>query len=259
MRYLLNFLKQAKAIIIKCIKQFLPIDNKIYLSTYQYFNLPNKSQLFIHFISFLFCYIAFAFAFLPCRLKTKGLRAKVLFGIFKLTEHFSVFSDQFFFLIIMFNLVNVQDVQPVHFICEQNLNFYLSKSNGKRWVKITLVSSSLNDIDQAVKLLRYGILKIMDWFFYRESIVIYSSIVSVTFNNLASLLSEYLEYSTSGSLNKLTVIRSPFVYKKTREQFGFITHKVSILFQCSQFEQELIVMWLNQVKFPVEIKITLVT
>lgn len=59
------------------------------------------------------------------------------------------------------------------------------------------------------------------------------------------------------SSSVLTVLRSPFVYKKTREQFAFQHHCYGVKLQCSRGVAELLVHLLSQLQFPCELKINL--
>jgi ribosomal protein S10 len=54
---------------------------------------------------------------------------------------------------------------------------------------------------------------------------------------------------------KFTVIRSPFVFKKTREQFGLTKHGITLKFNLNGHEQNLLIHYLSLLRLPCECKI----
>ena len=59
------------------------------------------------------------------------------------------------------------------------------------------------------------------------------------------------------SKKRHTVIRSAFVYKKTREQFGLQKHTYRLNFELTKCQQNLFVAWASQLKLPAELVVSL--
>lgn len=75
------------------------------------------------------------------------------------------------------------------------------------------------------------------------------------FYDFARSLSWKPAIKASGSINRFTVIRSPFVYKKTREQFGLHKRTYYIRLNFAKTQKIMFVQWVSQLKMPAELKI----
>jgi ribosomal protein S10 len=64
------------------------------------------------------------------------------------------------------------------------------------------------------------------------------------------------QVSFSKSKPRFTMTRSPFIFKKTREQFELRRQTRMILLKLNKSQQELILEFLCQSRFPAELKIT---
>lgn len=70
----------------------------------------------------------------------------------------------------------------------------------------------------------------------------------------AKRLSEHTAgYSNPKRLQRHTVIRSAFVYKKTREQFGLRMRTYRFRFRLTKFQKNLFLTWICQLKLPAEL------
>ena len=74
--------------------------------------------------------------------------------------------------------------------------------------------------------------------------------------SFAKQLSEHTAgYSNPKPLQRHTVIRSAFVYKKTREQFGLKMRTYRFTFRLTKFQQNLFITWVCQLKLPAELTV----
>lgn len=82
---------------------------------------------------------------------------------------------------------------------------------------------------------------------------------SRVFVDLAAALAKTLCNSSHQKIkqttSRFTVIRSPFVFKKTREQFGLKKHVCEIVLNLNQNEQEFLLPLLSQLRLPGELQL----
>lgn len=62
-------------------------------------------------------------------------------------------------------------------------------------------------------------------------------------------------YSSPNRLKRYTVIRSAFVYKKTREQFGLRMRTYRFQFRLTKLLQNVFLTWLSQLQLPAELTV----
>lgn len=80
--------------------------------------------------------------------------------------------------------------------------------------------------------------------------------VSELVKNLATVQVKSQHQHMARSMTRLTVIRSPFVFKKTREQFGLQINTCTLVFQLNKRSQHHLLQWISMFKFPAELKVT---
>jgi hypothetical protein len=78
------------------------------------------------------------------------------------------------------------------------------------------------------------------------------------FSELAMKITECVEHYSAISRYKKrhTVIRSPFAFKKTVEQFRFRRKTCVVVLKANKIQQEFLLQWLSQLGFPCELKVT---
>jgi ribosomal protein S10 len=121
---------------------------------------------------------------------------------------------------------------------------------------LTLQYSSYaeKDIQASVGLTIKFLNALQRWHHYRN--VRYSKTNMLVFWRFAEALSDVtMGYSNPKPLQRHTVIRSAFVYKKTREQFGLRMRTYRFYFRHTKFQQKIFLTWISQLKLPAELKV----
>ena len=110
------------------------------------------------------------------------------------------------------------------------------------------------DIQASVNLTAKFSNALQRWLHYRNTS--YSKSNALALWNFANALVECSErYSSPKSMQRHTVIRSAFVYKKTREQFGLRKCTYTFRFRLTKLQQNLFVAWISQLKLPAELTV----
>lgn len=109
------------------------------------------------------------------------------------------------------------------------------------------------DIQSSVDLTIQLLSALQRWLYFRPTI---SKIHTFALQRLTKQLAEHTVcQSNPKSLQRHTVIRSAFVYKKTREQFGLRMRTYRFSFQLTKYQQSIFLTWLCQLKLPAELTV----
>lgn len=129
----------------------------------------------------------------------------------------------------------------------------IKKFHNKRTVELEYTSFAENDIHASVRLTFRFLNAISRWHLHRDTSR--SQINALAFWNFACALAKHFGNYGSKSTQRHTVIRSAFVYKKTREQFGLRKRTYTFRFQCTPLQKSLFLPWLSMLKLPAELTV----
>lgn len=118
----------------------------------------------------------------------------------------------------------------------------------KRTIILQFSSVVEKDLNASIRLTSSFISAFRQWLLSRR-------FKSSEFSNFANCLPAHLELQKVESTSLFTVIRSPFVYKKTREQFGLNKKTWRIHLSLSSTQQVRLLQLLTQLKLPAELTI----
>lgn len=111
------------------------------------------------------------------------------------------------------------------------------------------------DIQSSVDLTIKFLSALQRWLHFRYAPT-HSKIHTFALRRFAKQLAEYTGgYSNPKPLQRHTVIRSAFVYKKTREQFGLRMRTYRFTFRLTKFQQNIFLTWICQLKLPAELTV----
>lgn len=127
----------------------------------------------------------------------------------------------------------------------------------KNVVLLTFIAISKKDLIESLRLSIVFFDQLEQWLLTRSSeastIDEYNKYRS--FSELARMLSLGIQHKYCVNHKLFTIIRSPFVFKKTREQFKLSKYKCVVRLELTKNQLEIVIKWVGQLQLPGEVKV----